>query len=198
LNLKFEVEVLCKALEVKLDDLQATELLRHRQGHFTEHDFRPTAPGGNGAGSGSSGGGGRAALLGSVGGDGSLELSGGLGASGGGGAPVESEVGRAVSINAALLQAQPALRQCVPLAIERAVQEIVQPVVERSVTIAAITTRELVSKDFATEPNPVRMRRAAHLMVQNLAGSLSAVTCKDPLRVAIGNHLRVLLTAAGE
>ena len=29
-----------------------------------------------------------------------------------------------------------------------------------------------------------------------MAGSLAAVTCKEPLRVAIGNHLRALLSAA--
>ena len=34
-------------------------------------------------------------------------------------------------------------------------------------------------------------------MVQNLAGSLALVTCKEPLRVACGNHLRSLLQQAG-
>jgi CCR4-NOT transcription complex subunit 1 len=46
----------------------------------------------------------------------------------------------------------------------------VSPVVERSVTIAGIATRELILKDFALEPNEDKMRKAAHLMVQNLAG----------------------------
>ena len=36
------------------------------------------------------------------------------------------------------------------------------------------------------------MRSAAHMMVQNLAGSLALVTCKEPLRVSMGNHLRSL------
>jgi CCR4-NOT transcription complex subunit 1 len=40
---------------------------------------------------------------------------------------------------------------------------------ERSATIASITTRELVLKDFATETDEL-LRSAAHLMVQNLAG----------------------------
>lgn len=30
-------------------------------------------------------------------------------------------------------------------------------------------------------------------MVSNLAGSLALVTCKEPLRVSIGNHMRSLL-----
>ena len=47
------------------------------------------------------------------------------------------------------------------------------------------------------EPDETRMRKAAQLMVQNLAGSLALVTCKEPLRVACGNHLRSLLQQAG-
>ena len=33
-------------------------------------------------------------------------------------------------------------------------------------------------------------------MVSNLAGSLALVTCKDPLRLSISNHMRSLLTSA--
>jgi len=53
-------------------------------------------------------------------------------------------------------------------------------VVERSVTIAGISTKELVTKDFATEPNEETLRQAAHRMAQKLAGSLALVTCKEP------------------
>ena len=70
-----------------------------------------------------------------------------------------------------LFTQQPILKRVVPAAIERAIREIIAPVVERSVTIAVITTKELVSKDFATEPDDQKMRRAAHLMVQNMAGN---------------------------
>ena len=86
-----------------------------------------------------------------------------------------------------------ALRRVAPVAVDRAIREIIQPVVERSVTIACITTKELVAKDFATEPDDGRVRKAAALMVSNLAGSLALVTCKEPLRVSIAKHLRALL-----
>ena len=33
-------------------------------------------------------------------------------------------------------------------------------------------------------------------MISNLAGSLALVTCKEPLRLSICNHLRSLLSAA--
>jgi CCR4-NOT transcription complex subunit 1 len=103
-----------------------------------------------------------------------------------------------VSINSsvALFTQQPNLRRQVPVAIDCAIREIITPVVERSVTIACITTRELVVKDFAMEPDEEKMRAAAHTMVQNLAGSLALVTCKEPLRVSMGNHLRARFQGA--
>ncbi|KAF2071681.1 hypothetical protein CYY_006997 [Polysphondylium violaceum] len=87
----------------------------------------------------------------------------------------------------------PMFKKAVPLAFDKAVREIILPVVERSVAIAVITSKELVSKDFATEADEKKMKKASHLMVQNLAGSLALVTCKDPLRVSIVTYLRTLL-----
>ncbi len=72
--------------------------------------------------------------------------------------------------------------------------QILTPVMERSATIASLTTRELVIKDFGLEGDEAAIRSAAHLMVMSLAGSLALVTCKEPLRVTITNHLRSLLT----
>jgi len=86
------------------------------------------------------------------------------------------------------------LKKAVPMAVDRAIREIIQPVVERSVTIACITTKEIVTKDFATEGDENKTRKAAQLMVANLAGSLALVTCRDPLRTSISTHLRQLLT----
>ena len=89
----------------------------------------------------------------------------------------------------------PHLKRTVPTAIDRAIREIISPVVERSVTIACVTTRELIMKDFAFESDETKMRAAAHSMVQNLTSSLALVTCKEPLRVSINNHLGSLLEA---
>eukprot|EP00163_Fabomonas_tropica_P033612 TRINITY_DN892_c0_g1_i3.p1 TRINITY_DN892_c0_g1~~TRINITY_DN892_c0_g1_i3.p1 ORF type:complete len:2289 (-),score=618.48 TRINITY_DN892_c0_g1_i3:1290-8156(-) len=93
----------------------------------------------------------------------------------------------------ALFHQEPNRRRVVPVAVDRAIREIISPVVERSVTIACITTRELCIKDFAMEPGETNIRKSAHLMVQHLAGSLALVTCKEPLRVSMSNHLRSLL-----
>jgi CCR4-NOT transcription complex subunit 1 len=89
----------------------------------------------------------------------------------------------------------PTHRRLVSLGIDRAIREIIQPVVERSVAIASITTKQIVLKDFATEPNEQQLRSAALLMITNLAGSLALVTCKESLRVSMGNHIRTLFSS---
>eukprot|EP00252_Welwitschia_mirabilis_P002749 TRINITY_DN12719_c0_g2_i1.p1 TRINITY_DN12719_c0_g2~~TRINITY_DN12719_c0_g2_i1.p1 ORF type:complete len:2025 (+),score=405.51 TRINITY_DN12719_c0_g2_i1:577-6075(+) len=76
--------------------------------------------------------------------------------------------------------------------MDRAVQEIITPVIERSVSIACMTTRELVLKDYCMESDESCIFQASRLMVASLAGSLAHVTCKEPLRVAMVNHLRSL------
>jgi CCR4-NOT transcription complex subunit 1 len=102
-----------------------------------------------------------------------------------------------ISPSIALFQHNQSLKRCVPVAVDRAIREIISPVVERSVTIACITTRELVLKDFAMEPDESKMRKAAHLMVRNLSGNLSLVTCKELLRVSMYNQLKTLLQQSG-
>mmetsp|Transcript_518 Transcript_518/g.1826 ORF Transcript_518/g.1826 Transcript_518/m.1826 type:complete len:2264 (-) Transcript_518:4073-10864(-) len=111
------------------------------------------------------------------------------------GASPEAAVQKYVVISQQLgmLSQQLHLKRLVPVALDRAVREIISPVVERSVTIACMTSRELISKDFAMESDENRMRKAAHLMVCSLAGSLALVTCKEPLRASLTNHLRTLI-----
>ncbi|KAM9882321.1 CCR4-NOT transcription complex subunit [Verticillium dahliae] len=84
------------------------------------------------------------------------------------------------------------LHDIVRTALTRALQDIIQPVVDRSVTIAAISTREMIRKDFATEPDETRIRTSAINMVKATAGSLALVTSKEPLRGNFTNYLRNL------
>ncbi|GMI99089.1 hypothetical protein like AT1G02080 [Hibiscus trionum] len=81
-------------------------------------------------------------------------------------------------------------QRVVPIAMDRAIKEIVAGIVQRSVSIATQTTKELVLKDYAMESDETRIYNAAHLMVASLAGSLAHVTCKEPLRGSISSHLR--------
>ena len=145
LNLKFEIELLCNNLQFDLNELKPTSLLVSRR---LSHDdakaqaySRPQSP----------------------------ESSPVLPSQ-----PIDFiNLPTFITYNPSitLFTQQPILKRVVPVAIERAIREIIAPVVERSVTIAVITTKELVSKDFATEPDEQKMRRAAHLMVQNMAGN---------------------------
>ena len=49
-----------------------------------------------------------------------------------------------------------------------------------AVTIALKTTKELVLKDFALEPNEDNVLNACLLIVENLAGSLALIFCREP------------------
>ena len=84
------------------------------------------------------------------------------------------------------------LRHVVSTALERSIQEIIGPVVERSVTIATIATKDLIHKDYAQEPDEDRVREAFEQMARSLASSLAAVTCKEPLRMSMTNYIRAL------
>jgi CCR4-NOT transcription complex subunit 1 len=75
-------------------------------------------------------------------------------------------------------------------AVDSSIVEILPPVVDRSVTIALITTRELVLKDFAFDGNYNKILKAADLIVQNLAGSLALVTCREPLKMSLTTNLK--------
>ncbi|KAJ4956450.1 hypothetical protein NE237_013233 [Protea cynaroides] len=106
-------------------------------------------------------------------------------------------IGAHVVINPKLgaLGLQLHFQRIVPMAMDSSIKEIMSPIVERSVTIAMQTTKELVLKDYAMESDESRIYHAAHLMVASLAGSLAHVTCKEPLRGSICGHLRNLLQA---
>ena len=218
LNLKFEMERLFKHLEVDIKTVKPSQLLyqiqRERVGNpdFVADKNAPAAPpssmpgvmGGAGGvpyepgmgGMGMSPGGG-GAFGGGMGGMGQGD-GGQMGAdmSGGITAAMQQHVKIAPAPNLPE-NARLALARLFPVALTAAVREIVSPVVERSVTIACMTSRELVLKDFAVEPDAARLRKAAHLMVSSLAGSLALVTCREPLKASVTSQLRTLLQQAG-
>ncbi|KAJ9610519.1 CCR4-NOT core subunit cdc39 [Cladophialophora chaetospira] len=87
-------------------------------------------------------------------------------------------------------QDQAMVKNIIYRAFDQAIQEIIAPVVERSITIASISTAQLVAKDYALELDVEKYRLAARQMVKSLAGSLALVTCKEPLRMSISNYIR--------
>ncbi|KAF9807170.1 hypothetical protein IEO21_08347 [Rhodonia placenta] len=200
--LKFEVELLCKALDIDLDAVQLTATLRNRPSareslagpglpdyvttmeSMPMNDYDLSMPPQAES---------QVLTMGPSSPSDSQRVL---------GAHIEnilSSILPRVTINPQLspLHTNQTFKRAVQMAVDRAVREIIVPVVERSVTIAGISTRELVAKDFATEPNEEKMRQAGHLMAQKLAGSLALVTCKDPLKSNLGGHIRALLVDCG-
>lgn len=216
LNLKFEVEVLCKALAVEIKDIrQGAVLHKRRRPVLTSNpDFNlkaalsPENLPGVVAHASDSAAGGAGSAAGGPGAAGGVSIPGLLrlitisafapvlpplppGAGGADGATEDPGADRDEGGSA-----RAALRGVVASAVDKSLREYLQPVVERSVTIATITARELITKDFAAEGDAEKVAAAARGFACDLAGSLALVTCQEPLKIAIGTQLRALLTAA--
>ena len=88
------------------------------------------------------------------------------------------------------LQAHPQLKQFVRSAIERAIQEWIHPVVDRSIKIALTTSEQIVRKDFALDSDETRMRQAARHMVRHLTAGMAMITCRDQILTSISTNLK--------
>ncbi|KAK4994590.1 CCR4-NOT core subunit cdc39 [Elasticomyces elasticus] len=185
LNLKFEIEVLCKELNLDHNTLEPGDILRSRP-MVVENDYLQTA------------------LPDGMEGFGDLSLM-TLSRR----TPNERfslatitaqlpDLGTVLKYPPSVGHSHTQLKQIFLSAAQQAIQEIIAPVVERSVTIAAISTTQLVKKDFATEGDPDRLRDAAHNVVKALSGSLALVTCKEPLRMSITNNIRLAARSLAE
>jgi CCR4-NOT transcription complex subunit 1 len=178
LNLKFEIEVLCKALDLDHKELEPSEVIRSRPA-LDDNMLQPGLDGIEGFNELSLFSGRRemparfspSTMIPDM-------------------ATLSASLKHQYSLPAGVAVAR--VRQLLSVAVERAVSEIIGPVVERSVTIAAISASQLVGKDLALEPNAERYREAAHTAVRNMAGSLAGVTCKEPLRASMASHVQVL------
>ncbi len=78
-------------------------------------------------------------------------------------------------------------------ALDAAIKELLPIVIHRSVSIPMITTREIVLKDFALEPDEKKLNKGVNLFIQNLAGSLALVISRDPLKTSFQGLLKTLL-----
>ncbi|KAI8146312.1 CCR4-Not complex component, Not1-domain-containing protein [Fennellomyces sp. T-0311] len=196
LNLRFEIEVLCKGLSIELEDIEATSILKSGR--------RKPQPNKN-------------VLLEAFGRASAEAPMDTTGKSPDPAAMLQASVLETGAVTSGeelvslpnlapyivfnpqiiLYSTQPAAKRWVLQAITQSIREIIEPVVERSVAIAAVSTRELVTKDFAVESDENKMCNAAHLMAQNLAGSLAMVTCKEPLRLSMATNLRAIFMSNG-
>jgi CCR4-NOT transcription complex subunit 1 len=212
LNIKFEVQVLCKSISVKLEDIPKSNLLQNcrtpvKDQKNPDFNFKPSQsqqqlqnlpPSGVSSPAVSAMAESKAAAQ-------AKQPSENAAAT----VPVppvvptaDDALGQAlqqllngVVVNSSLtyFSTNPTQRRVVAAAVERGIREIYPSAVERSVALATTTTKQLILKDFSHDGNDSSLQKAAHTMVSSLAGNLSLAICKEPLRIAIGNHLRTLL-----
>lgn len=95
-----------------------------------------------------------------------------------------------------VLQQYPQLKQYVRPAIEKAIQDVLPLVVDRSIKMALTTTEHLVKKDFSVDPDIQRMQVAGHNMIRHLTAGMAMITCREPLLLHISNNLKSAFTVA--
>lgn len=93
-------------------------------------------------------------------------------------------------LNPTLVLLHPQLKTFVRGALEKTIQDWVGPVVDRSVKISVKTTEAIIRKDFALDSDETTMRQAAHFMARNLAAGMAMITCKDQLISAIQSNVK--------
>lgn len=101
-----------------------------------------------------------------------------------------------LSPSVSMLHAHPQLKQFVKTAIERTISDWITPVVDRSVRIAVNTCEQIIRKDFALDPDETRMRSAAYYMVRNLTAGMAMITCRDQLLSSISGNIKTALAAS--
>ncbi|KAI8332994.1 CCR4-Not complex component, Not1-domain-containing protein [Blakeslea trispora] len=164
LNLKFEIEVLCKGLSIELKSITPTNMLQSRQQPAVALQKNAFASQPNER-SGET--------------ESSMEAL-----------PVPNLAPYLVfDPQIVLYTTQPGAKRLALQAFNESMREFIGPVVERAVAIAV--------QRFLTEMDENKMRKAAHLMVQNLAASLAMVTSKEPLRLSMVANLRAIFVAHG-
>lgn len=102
-----------------------------------------------------------------------------------------------VSINGQLplFQSHPQLKQLVRTSIEKAIQDLLAPVVDRSIKYTVNACEQVIKKDFALDFEEGRMRAAAHHMMRYLTAGMAMITSRDHIFVAITNNLKSAFTA---
>lgn len=95
-----------------------------------------------------------------------------------------------------LFQSYPHLKQYIKPAIERSIQEWIHPVVDRSIKYALTTCEQIIRKDFALDPDEVRMRTCAHHMMRNLTAGMAMITCREQIITTISTNLKAAFATA--
>ncbi|RKP34362.1 CCR4-Not complex component, Not1-domain-containing protein [Dimargaris cristalligena] len=193
LNLKFEIEVLCKSLNLDLNDIEPSSYLKERpiKGPATETTPRPSADVATPVGR-------DAVAVAKQTPPASHQFA---------YVPPTLHTPNEISTNIALLltshvkltsvsaltSVHPHLKRLVLLTLERLLRDVMPVQVARAVLIASTSTQDLITKDFCMEPSEEKMRWAAHKMVRSLAGTLAIAQCRKPLQDGLYGQIREYL-----
>ena len=96
----------------------------------------------------------------------------------------------AVNNQLPLFQQHPGLKQYIRPAVEKAIQDLVGPVVERSIKYTINACDQIVKKDFALDHDENRMRVGAHHMMRYLTAGMAMITSRDHIFIAISSNLK--------
>lgn len=93
-----------------------------------------------------------------------------------------------------IFNAQPALKQLIIPALDKAVTDMIQHLLDKAVKIAVSTAEPMIKKDFSLDPDENHMRIAARNMVANMSAGMMLITGKESLSSYMMNILRAHLT----
>jgi CCR4-NOT transcription complex subunit 1 len=202
MNIKFEVQVLCKNINISIDSIPlagqimlCSPPVRDREGRAPDFNVKRVVAGADGSSASPPGSSGSSPSLG-----GQPAAAAAAVAAAGAEQPVIPNLGSYIVVNAGLVffQKDASRRRLVTLAVDRAIREVIGPAADSAANIAVTTTRVLVLKDFALEPSEAQLRKAAQLMVSQMASNFAQATCREQLRSTIERKLRSLVTGAAD
>ncbi|KAJ1938646.1 CCR4-NOT core subunit cdc39, partial [Linderina macrospora] len=181
LNLTFEIEVLCKALNLDVKEIVPTTLLSSKARGAVDSltmDMAQVSIGGNGGrmsvGAGTPGPYGPSNSVIQMptltGNDINVDILGVL---------AQHALFQAAD---ALFTQQPTMKKVFYMLMERMIREIIPIHVARSIYVAVSCTRDTIQKDFCGEPNEEHVHRAAQVMARGLAGALAVSLCREQLK----------------
>ncbi len=187
LNLKFEIEVLCKALGLDVKDIKPSSYLKDRS------RLRPS--------SGSVGSSDIATTTAAAATTTAATTITSLNTSAAPQSlsalpetmtvPLLNSLVAVMGVNKLSPQEFGYLLKLFPLAVEYAIRELSFSVSDRSINIATVTAKSLISKDFNASTQICKS--AALRLLQYLAGSLAAASLKESIRPAVLSNLKTFL-----
>ncbi|KAJ2719654.1 CCR4-NOT core subunit cdc39 [Coemansia sp. Benny D115] len=205
LNLTFEIEVLCKALNLDVNEITPSSILgshARSQGGVVDMLSNEMAQ------ASISGAGGRSGVHA---GSGALSRPGDAANAGPGvsAAPLQMAVltGADIAVDIltvltqhasfqaaeSLFTQQPTIKKMFYILTERMIREIIPIHVARSIFVAVSCTRDTINKDFCGEPNEENVHRAAQVMARGLAGALAVSLCREQLKSKLYLTMREFL-----